>query len=157
MNLSSLYTILNYAIDRERRDIVRWLVEEKGADVNMPSKNESPLQRAIFRNNEPIIKDLLAYGANVDFRVPNMHINMPMYCIIRDQPRLLDILLETGASMSYSIKGKPVDPDFTRKNPLITQVHAKHQRWRRLRKWLKLDEAVGPGISAVQKKTSEQC
>lgn len=29
-----MYTPLIFAIDKERRDIVRWLVEEKHADVN---------------------------------------------------------------------------------------------------------------------------
>ena len=46
--------VLIYAVDKDRRDIVRWLVEEKKADVNGIVKNESALQRAIFRNNELI-------------------------------------------------------------------------------------------------------
>lgn len=43
MSLPGLKTILIYAVDREKRDIIRWLVEEKGADVNKSMRNEQAL------------------------------------------------------------------------------------------------------------------
>lgn len=107
MTMTGKQTVLIFAVDKERRDIVRWLVEEKSADVNRDTRNgETPLQRAIFRNNEPIVEDLVKYGANINHRVRNSDISMTMYCIIRSQSNILDILIENGASMEYTIKQK---------------------------------------------------
>mmetsp|Transcript_28915 Transcript_28915/g.35748 ORF Transcript_28915/g.35748 Transcript_28915/m.35748 type:complete len:209 (+) Transcript_28915:12-638(+) len=117
MTNSARYTLLIYAVDCERREIVRWLIEEKGAKVNETSRDGTALQRAIFRNNELLVSDLLAHGANVDYRVPNMNINMAMFALLRDQARVLDMMLETGASMDYTVNGKPVDDTLKRKSP----------------------------------------
>ena len=43
MKKSGLYSILIYAVDKERRDIVKWLVDEKKADVNLQIRNETPM------------------------------------------------------------------------------------------------------------------
>ena len=48
-------SLLVYAIDRERRDIMLWLLDEIGVDAN----SEPCLERAIYRRNEQILKDLL--------------------------------------------------------------------------------------------------
>lgn len=103
MRKSGLYSILIYAVDKERRDIVKWLVEDKKADVNMKVRNESALQRALFRNNESIVKDLVDYGADMDQKMNHTEFNMPLYAIMRDSPRLLDLMLEKGASMEYKV------------------------------------------------------
>ena len=39
MRMTGSQTVLIYAVDKERRDIIRWLVEEKHADVNQVAKN----------------------------------------------------------------------------------------------------------------------
>lgn len=59
------YNPLIYAIDRERREIVLWLLEI-GADVNIRCKNETALQRAIFRDNNLILRDLLEQGGDIE-------------------------------------------------------------------------------------------
>ena len=47
-------------------------------------------------------------------------------------------MLEAGASMEYKVNEKPVN-ETLKKQPLLTgEVHEKHKRWRRLRKFLKL-------------------
>ena len=97
MTISGQYTPIIFAIDKERRDIVKWLVEEKHADVNQQVKNESALQRAIFRNNEAIVKDLLDYGADMNKKMWHTEWTMPLFAIMRDKPRLLDMMLERGA------------------------------------------------------------
>ena len=152
MNLHGQQSVLIYAVEKERRDIVRWLIEEKGADVNKLYKNETALQRAIFRNNELIVRDLLSFGANMEQRIPDLDFTMPVYAIVRENHRLLDIMLEMGGSSDYVVNGKPVDLAFKNRSQRIAEVHLKHDRWRRLRKWLKLEEQVGMGISRAESK-----
>ena len=141
MRMAGSQTVLIYSVDKEKRDIMRWLIEEKHADVNQAANNgETPLQRAIFRNNEPILRDLLSYGANMEYLIPNMNMSLPIYAVMRGSSEMLDVMLEKGASMDYRINGKPVDDTLKKKEPAIAKVHLKHERWRRLRKFLKLEE-----------------
>jgi len=98
------------------------------------------LQRAIFRNNADITKKLLAHGADCEYRIPNIELNMPLYAIMRDNGSLLDLMLETGASTDYNINEKPVATKLKNMSKEIDLVHFKHERWRRLRKWLALEE-----------------
>ena len=148
--------LLNFAVDKDRRDIVRWLIEEKKADVNKTHKNESALQRAIFRNNELIVRDLLSYGANFEHLMHHVNMNMPQYAIMRNKPKILDIMLEHGASMDYKINGKKIDEKVKNPDDTFRQVHFKHERWRQLRKMLKLEEQIGDGISAKQRQLIKQ-
>ena len=74
---------LIYAIDRERREIVLWLIEI-GADVNEEVNKETPIQRAIFRRNNVILKDLLDRGANMNVMMKNVPLNAVLFSILRE-------------------------------------------------------------------------
>ena len=151
-----LYTPLIQAVNYDRHEIVRWLVDEKGANVNEMAKNETALQRAIFRNNDTIVRDLLGYGANVEHRIPNMNLTMPLFAIMRGQAKHLDLMLETGVSTKYEINSKPVTELLKQQDPEIEQVHFKHERWRRLRQFLKLEDQVGMGTSRAEKRLKDK-
>ena len=126
MSITGQYTPLIFAIDKERRDIVRWLVEEKHADVNLSVKNESALQRAIFRNNELIVKDLLDFGVDMNKKMFHTEWTMPLFAIMRDKPRLLDMMLERGASIEYDMTREHVRLLLVGKTKPIETVFFKH-------------------------------
>ena len=77
------FSLLIKAVDSERRDIVRWLITEKGAPVNQVCKHETALLRAIYRNNELIVKDLLEFGADMEHRREVVNWNMPIEAVMR--------------------------------------------------------------------------
>ena len=81
-------------------------MQEKGADVNKLSGNEFPTERVIVRNNEAILRDMIEYGADLNFKVPTINWTMPVCAIMRERPNLLDIMLENGIDMDYKINGK---------------------------------------------------
>ena len=87
---------LIYAIDRDRREIVLWLIEI-GADVNkkLPN-NESPIERAIFRKNNVILKDLLENGASIGGLAKNLPINIILYSILKEEFDAVEIMLEAN-------------------------------------------------------------
>lgn len=109
------YSLLIKAVDSERRDIVRWLLEEIHAPVNQECKNETALLRAIFRNNELIVRDLLDHGANMDHKRHRVGWNLVVEAVMREKLNLFDVMLEYGASLNFVINGKPVDDKFIKK------------------------------------------
>ena len=86
---------LIYAIDRERREIVLWLLEI-GADVNEEVNKETPIQRAIFRRNNVILKDLLNHGANMNVMMKNVPLNATLFAMLREQSEAVEIMLEAN-------------------------------------------------------------
>ena len=70
------------------------------------SGNEFPTERVIVRNNEAILRDMIEYGADLNFKVPTINWTMPVCAIMRERPNLLDIMLENGIDMDYKINGK---------------------------------------------------
>ena len=52
-----------------------------------------------------------------------MEYNMPLYAILRDNTKILDILLESGVSMDYHIHNKPVTPKIKKMSTEIDLVH----------------------------------
>lgn len=56
---------------------MKWLVEEKKADVNEKTKNDTPMIRALFRNNELLVRDLINWGADLNHKMPSLQFNMP--------------------------------------------------------------------------------
>jgi len=59
---------------------------------------------------------------------------------------MLDLLLEYGASIDFTLNDKPVS-DGVKNNPDIKAVFAKHERWRRVRKALKF-KALAKSLDA---------
>ena len=136
MMMSQGYTPLIIAVDSRRRDIVNYFLD-LGADVNQYCKNETALHRAIFRNDKGIIHDLIERGANMEAKISRSGITPCIYSIIRGQAKVLDLLLEMGASLDYKINSKVVNDELKRCESGISKVHFKHERWRRVRKLLK--------------------
>jgi ankyrin repeat protein len=62
-------SLLCWAADQERLDVAEWLLR-KGANPNGIEHGESPLAAAIVRNNVPMLKLLLKWGADPDLRLP---------------------------------------------------------------------------------------
>lgn len=56
-------------------------------------------------------------------------------------------MLESGASLDYTINRKNIDSDLIRKDKAINEIQLKHQRWRKLRLFLKLEEQIGNGTT----------
>lgn len=130
---------LIFACDSRDNEIVNFLLNEMEADPNETCKGgETALQRAIFRNDYQICKDLLEKGARLDYKFPITGLTPALYTIIRGKPKLLNLLLEYGASMDYVVNEKVVQDGIKTSPPEIDYVHFKHQRWRRLRSYLKL-------------------
>ena len=127
-------------------------MEEKNADVNQKTKNDTPLIRALFRNNELIVRDLIKWGADMNYKMPNTEFNMPLYAVMRGRAHLLDLMLKMGASMDYSVDKGHVAALLQMQSPEFLEVHFKHRRWRRLRNFLKLEDRIGTGTSTEQKK-----
>jgi hypothetical protein len=77
------------------------LLDQVGLSPNETENKESPLHRAIFRNDETILKELLERGADSEHLVPlpGPKITPAQYTVIRKAPILLDMLLENGAGM----------------------------------------------------------
>ena len=141
-------SLLIHAVCKERRDIVLWLLEI-GANVNQVCANETALQRAIFRNNHMLVRDLIEHGANIEHKQAVTEMNMPMMAIWRENPGCLDIMLEEGAAMDYKINNKLVDETLKKKPVSIGEVHAKHSRWRRLRQFLKFKGCIETSTTAT--------
>ena len=84
-----------YAIDKDRREIVLWLIEI-GADVNETVKNETPILRALFRKNYRILRDLLDNGASIEGMMKNTKINIILYAILKEQFEAVEMMLEAN-------------------------------------------------------------
>ena len=72
---------------------------------------------------------------------------MPLFAIMTGKAEYLDMMLEAGASMGYEINKKTVDDEIKKKPASIGEVHAKHERWRRLRSFLKMQKSIGEGVT----------
>ena len=77
------------------------MLEDQKTDVNKVYGRETALQRAIYVNNEEIVKLLLLHGAQTEHRIPDSPWNLPIYSIIRGHFNLLDLMLEAGFNMEY--------------------------------------------------------
>ena len=80
-----------------------------------------------------IVKDLLEYGASMEHKQRYTNITMQLFAIMSGKANYLNFMLEAGASMDYEVNNKAVDDKVKTKPPSIAEVHAKHERWRRLR------------------------
>lgn len=140
------YSPLIFACDSRNIDIVHFLLNEMEADPNESCKGETALTRAIYRNDYQICKDLLDKGAKLDHVQPITGITPALYSIIRGKPKILNLLLEYGASMEYLVNGKVVNDSIKASPPEFDYVHFKHSRWRRIRNYLKLQTNLG-GVS----------
>ena len=71
------YTMLHYAASHNHTDLMKYLIEKEGADVNsIDSTYWSPLHLAAIADNLKACKVLLEHGAN--FEYPNSDENLPV-------------------------------------------------------------------------------
>lgn len=67
--ISDAIHTLHYAVRGDNFDIVKYLVEQKGCDVNaLDNVNGTPLHDAAYRGNLKIARYLLQHGANAEAR-----------------------------------------------------------------------------------------
>ena len=69
---------------------------------------------------------MIEFGADFNHMIPHMNLNMPLYAIVRGKGNLLDIMLENGASMEYTVNNTQVDQEIIKKDDSINLVHLKH-------------------------------
>ncbi len=116
-----------FACDSRDNEIVNFLLNEMEANPNEVCKGgETALQRAIFRNDFQICKDLLEKGARLDYQFPITDLTPACYTILRGKPKLLNLLLEYGASLDYVANNKVVQDAIKKSSPEMKFVHFKH-------------------------------
>ncbi len=112
------------------------MLDEIKADPNEVSKGgESALQRAIYRNDSAICKDLLNHGAETEFKFAVTNLTCARYCVIREKPKLLDLLLDYGAELD--LVAEELEKQYYRDYDKFKAILFKHERWRRIRSFLK--------------------
>ena len=111
---------LIFACDSRDNEIVHFLLNDMEADPNESCQGgETALQRAIYKNDYQICKDLLDKGARLDYKYPTSGLTHALFAIVRGKPKLLNLLLEYGASMDYVVKGKVVQDHIKSCTPEI--------------------------------------
>jgi ankyrin repeat protein len=93
---------LQAAVQHGHLECVRVLLKA-GAEVNTPGLidgvHTSPLLASIVSGHEPIIRELIAYGANVN--KSSTEYESPLYCaIVSQSPTITKLLLDSGADIS---------------------------------------------------------
>jgi len=103
-----VFSPLTSAIRENRKDIVRYLVDEVGADVNSPGEH-LPLIKAIRRRTVPddneIIEYLLSRGADINLIYRGW--NAIMQAIEKGDKKLVHLLVEKGNGLDL----EALDPD----------------------------------------------
>lgn len=81
-------------------DLVRWLIEEQGLDINEPDKwGKYPLYVQIYIKNVPVVEELLKQGAN-----PNIHDlgTSALDCaLMTTQAEVVKLLLQYNVDLNY--------------------------------------------------------
>jgi len=103
-----VFSPLTSAIRENRKDIVRYLVDEAGADVNSPGEH-LPLIKAIRRrtvpNDNEVIEYLLSRGADINLIYRGW--NAIMQAIEKGDKKLVHLLVEKGNGIDLQVS----DPD----------------------------------------------
>jgi ankyrin repeat protein len=104
---------LNYACLNKNEDLVRFLVRDYGADVNMiimRPRKFSPMQRMAAERNIPMMKLLLGLGADINGPVGKE--GTILYCAMNTRSEctkeLIDFLLDNGATVDDSVEGNSI-------------------------------------------------
>ena len=93
--------LVHYAMKEKKREIVKWLVEVRGCDVNVPKAGYTPLQLAVERKDTDMVKFLLRNGAKVCLQP--CHEKYRGFCTVKraiekGEAEILDMILEANAS-----------------------------------------------------------
>jgi ankyrin repeat protein len=101
---------ISAALWKENEDLVRFLVEEHGADLNLVTKTgwyHTPIQHAVLDGNMPMIKHLLSLGADINGPAGRdgsvLHYAFGSKKCSRE---LIEFLLENGAKVDESVQGE---------------------------------------------------
>jgi hypothetical protein len=80
----------------------------------------------------------------VNLTTPKFDISPALYCIIRERPQMLDVLLQHGANLYAEVRNKPADvvgmlnsckPDIRME---FDKIIMKNQRWPEAKKVIKM-------------------
>ena len=79
---------------------------------------------------------------------------MPLFAILRSRFESLDIMMETADHQppKYDVNDEAVAQLLRGSEAKVGELHAKHDRWRRLRQFLKLQKNIGSGARGEQRK-----
>ncbi len=99
--------LLYRACDRNCLEIVKYLVEEKGADINsIYSEYSTPLIYSIHERKKSIVEYLLEHGADPNLIDPVRNISPLHKAVINRDPDSVELLLEHGADISLRINNR---------------------------------------------------
>lgn len=99
------------------------MLDDLCANPNEIARNgESAIQRAIFNNDHLILKELIDKGVDLDRRHPKTNFSPAIEAILRGKPKLLNLILESGASLDYTINNKKIAEDFISKDAAISAI-----------------------------------
>ena len=87
------YPLVYLAVESNKSEIVRWLVEEKKFDIEKKNLEKSPLKLAIEMKNFPMVTDLIQMGASVGDQITTYRISLLSKTIETRQFEILDLLL----------------------------------------------------------------
>lgn len=94
------YTALHYAISQGCKEIVEILLDA-GADVNLISKGETPLCRAVSKSKLPLVNVLLTHFADVAVPSPSYGDALPIHiAAMGNNLAILDTLLKAGSPIN---------------------------------------------------------
>lgn len=117
-----VFSPLTTAIRENKPDMVRYLVDEAGADVNAPGEH-LPLIKAIRRNTDPnhtqVIEFLLERGADINLVYRGW--NAVMQAVEKGDPGILKLLIEKGNGIDLQV----VDPE----TGSTVLEYVKHRGW----------------------------
>ena len=125
-------------------EIVKFLVEEVGVDVNQQTNaGESALHRACTRNKVDIVRYLVEVrGANIEAKERGEKLMLtPMFrACHRNRYECADILLQNGAKIHFFMNQAPFDDQFwTDLKDETKNVILKHQKLRKMRIVMKIN------------------
>jgi hypothetical protein len=93
--------LLHFAIENSKYNAANTLLS-KGANVNLIAGRETPLMRAVRKSNYRMVNLLLGYGADAALLTSDNQSSL-YQALLHDDPRMLDLLLENGASSIVNV------------------------------------------------------
>ena len=106
--------LLLKAVQAGNLEAVKYLIEQKGADVNWydeSSEEVNPLMQAVLCCNPVMVQKLIAYNANVDFIHPHSYTNALMIAILKCSEYDSNELTQEALAMVRSLVAAHANPN----------------------------------------------
>jgi ankyrin repeat protein len=91
--------LLLHAVSNKKIEVIKYLLD-KGYDQNKLIGGEVALTYAVYRNLYDVVSLLLKYKPNFSLKTPNINATPLCAAIFREKPKLIELLMENGASFS---------------------------------------------------------